>query len=274
MKPLKALGDMLGEFFKAIFGPIMSVFKSIWNGFTGKTEDKKEGEKKDEKSSEKKQPELTIEETKIARENMLKSTESYISKKFLYGENLSKGKLEELKKIIGEHEFPAEALQSFLKKTNDRVTLTDGVDLVENVLFNHAGLVFKLALAGCIPMKRVMLAIGEGEVRGAKTHFALTLDGIGIPPSSLGMDEMQKIADQYKGNPTMRANYLYLMYKPASILSSIAGSMVGNLSSLAIGLTTDTAVDSIKMAKDVWKGHSTAQYEELIQNFSTLESKL
>lgn len=44
MKPLKALGDMLGEFFKMIFGPFIDMFKSIWNGFTGKTEEKKEGE--------------------------------------------------------------------------------------------------------------------------------------------------------------------------------------------------------------------------------------
>lgn len=28
------------------------------------------------------------------------------------------------------------------------------------------------------------------------------------------------------------------------------------------------------MAKDVWKGHNAAQYEELIKNFSLLESKL
>lgn len=47
MKPLKTLGDMFGEFFKMILGPFIDMFKSIWNGFTGKTEEKKEGEKKE-----------------------------------------------------------------------------------------------------------------------------------------------------------------------------------------------------------------------------------
>lgn len=211
-------------------GPILEPFKALFSAITGKTEDKKDGKKEEkiaEKESERKQAQLTLEQQKEARENMAKSTEEYISKKFLYGENLSTGKREELKKIIGDHEFPTEAFQAFLKKTDDRVTLSDGMDLVEKVMFNHAGLVLKLALAGCIPMKRVILALGSGEIQGAKTHFALTLDGIGIPPSSIGMDEMQKIADQYKDNPKMRANYLYLMYKPASILSAIAGAVIG-----------------------------------------------
>src|SRR3989339_477633 len=119
--------EKIGQLFALLFSFLSfdsSKIKDAWGNLLGIPKGVQEVGKKGEEilGKGKELVKMSLEDREKARENMLMKTESYIKEKWLYGEDLSKGRRDELRKIISEHEFSSDALLQFADKAN-----TDGV---------------------------------------------------------------------------------------------------------------------------------------------------
>lgn len=211
-----------------------------------------------------------------ARAEAIFATKSYVEKNFFHGYELTPDRQKAFEQAMRDHQFPNEAISEIAQKyvKGEKVSVSEMNGIVEKYVFSNSLVVLRLAIAGVIPLNRLGFAIVEESASTSKKHFALTLGSLGIEPSHFGFDELQTLADQYKGDPEKRATMLYMLYKPASIFASISGAMIGGAMSLGVGFATKTTVDSIKMGADVLKGHTSGDYKVLIQNFADLEGKL
>lgn len=285
---LDNIADRLEEelpFVGLILAAIIRFFANLARGFLPKVDkekiDEAKGKAKEAAADAKQRAESAVErfgsmDREKLREEAVRETQAYVEERFFNGYKLTPERQKAFLQAMREHEFPTEALNEIAKRYSEggRVSVSDGYALIEKYVFSNSLLVLKLAVSGVIPIHKLGIAVVDEAASTSKKHFALTLGGLGIEPSYFGFEELQKIADSVKDDPTQRATYLYLLYKPASVFASIMGTMVSSTASLAVGLATSTEVDSLKMGRDIFKGHTSGNYQELIKNFAALEAKL
>lgn len=268
-------------FFGAIIAAIIRFFANLARGFVPKVDKEKIEQGKKAAKDLKQQAEGAVEnlanmDREKARAEAISATKSYVEKHFFHGYALTPERQKAFEQAMRDHQFPDEAIAEIAQRytKGGEVTVGDAGALVEKYVFSNSFLVLKLAVSGVIPLHRLGITVIEGATATSKRHFALTLDSLGIEPSAFGFDELQMLADQYKDKPAERATMLYMLYKPASVFASISGAIVGGALSAGVSFGTKTTVDGIRMGVDMFKGHTSGNYGELIKHFELLETKL
>lgn len=225
--------------------------------------------------------EVTTMDIEEIRKDGFKKAKTYVEKTFFNGAELSRDRYDRFVKVLEEHKFSDELVREKLLKIreNKELSIDDIAQVTEKYVFGSGILVMKLALNGVIPLHKIAVSAvqttAEQGIDATKKYIALTLDWVHISPASIGMDELQKIADECKDSPQQRWLYLYMLQKPAGIAAALAGAMAGWAMSLAVGFSTYTEVDSLtKMAPDFFKWHVDRNFSGLIENFERLEKSL